>query len=60
MLVLDEGLRFIRGINYSAQDGYTSFTLARTSIQPYLHLGETLSLQKLIEISSSLVNPPLQ
>jgi hypothetical protein len=43
MLVLDEGLRLIRGINYSEQEkeNYTIFAIPRTAIQPYLHLGST-------------------
>ena len=57
MIVLNESLRLIKGLNYYEQPDQTVFSLPRSIIQPYIHFGESFSFNELIQISAGIAKP---
>ena len=54
MLILSECLKMIKGLSYYEQDDYTTFSLPRSVIQPYIYYGNSFSLKEILEKSSTL------
>ena len=54
MLALSESLKVIKGLKYTDQDECIIFSLPRSLIQPYIHYGNSFSLQEVIQISSGI------
>lgn len=52
--ILSESLRMIRGITYEEQVDFITFSLPRTSIQPYFHETSSFSLKEILEVSASI------
>jgi hypothetical protein len=57
LLIITECLRLIKGFKYYDKDDYTIFTLPRSVIQPYIHVGKSFSLEEALEISSRIAKP---
>jgi hypothetical protein len=57
MLILNEGLRLIKGMSYNEKDDYITFALPRSVIQPYFQICDSFSMADILKISSSLAKP---
>lgn len=57
VFILNECLKYVKGLNYTESNDHTTFALPRTTIQPFIHFGDSFSFRELIEISSSLSKP---
>lgn len=57
MYVLGESLKLIRGVNYVEQPDQTVFSLPRSIIETYIHIGNSFSFNELIQISSAKAKP---
>lgn len=59
ILVLTEGLKRIKGLSYYEHDDKIVFSLPRSLIQPYIHIGNSFSIKEIIKISSGIAKPHL-
>jgi hypothetical protein len=57
MLILSEGLKFIKGITYTELEDHTVFSLPRSLIQPYIQFGGSISLKEILGIASGISQP---
>lgn len=57
MYQLTEGMKMVKGIEYSEVDEHTVFSLPRSIVQPYIHFGNTFSFREIIQISSDIAKP---
>jgi hypothetical protein len=60
VMILGECLRLLKGVNYTEHDDSTLFSFPRSSIQPFIKLGNNFSFQELIDISCAIALPQLQ
>lgn len=57
VLVLTEGLKMIKGLNYFEHEEKIVFSLPRSLIQPYIHFGDSFSFKEIIQIASGIAKP---
>lgn len=57
MMILSECFKVLKGVSYNEGEGVTVFSFPRTSIQPYIHYGDSFTFNELLNISASLSFP---
>ena len=59
MLMLEESLKLIKGLNYMESEEYCTFSLPRSSIQPYVFFEKEVSLEDILTAASRITTPVL-
>jgi hypothetical protein len=57
MLVLNQSLKLIKGINHFESEEHTLFSLPRSAIQPFIIVNQTVCFKDLVQIASSIAKP---
>jgi len=60
MLILMEGLKMIKGLNYFEHEDKIVYSLPRSLIQPYIHFGDTFSFKEILQVSSGIAKAQLR
>ena len=57
MIIIDESLKSIKGLKYFDSENYTLFSFPISSVQPFLTLGKSSSLEEILLIATNFSNP---
>lgn len=58
--IISECLKQVQGLSYAEREDQTVFSLPRSSIQPYIKIGDSFTLKELMDVSSTLASPILE
>lgn len=57
MFILNDSLRNIRGFSYFENEDYTIFSIPHSAIQSYIEFKETMTLRRVVNISTQISKP---